>query len=324
MWHLIVSGAVCGAWLIVIRSGPRFRETTLGAAWRWSVVAASCWSIGWFVDCCCQLVSAAAADHVWYACAVLALCPPIAVLGSRRPGSRVWSQFIILPMILALFWPLLAVRLQGSELRGLHLEVPQLSAFILVLVMGVGNYCGTKYTLSALIYGAAVLANVISCSTSSAGMLGGRLEIREGSTLAMAVAVSLLTYATRPMGANRFNRVWFDFFDTFGIVWGRRIQDRVNFVAKEQGWPVRLELDGFVETEPSAGTTSPSLPKSSLLTNLPDPSLDHERSDLVNARIEHTLRWLLRRFVEPTWIDARLESEGRVNSIEVSRLRIDS
>ena len=292
--------------MIVVRGGPQFRDTTLSSAWKWSVGAACCWAFAWFSDCCCNLFSPAAADHVWYACAVIGLCPPMAVLGSRRPGTRVWTWFILLPMLMAMSWPLLALRLQGTELRGLHLETPQLIAFTLVLVMGVGNYCGTKYTVSALIYGAATLALVVGCSLFEKRLPAERAVIRECSTLAVALAVCLLARAAP-------------------IVWGRRIQDRVNHVAREQGWPVRLELEGFVRTDRLA---SHDLATS---TETADADLRRQTSagtdseiDLVDARIEHTLRWLLRRFVEPAWIDARLEPKTSDTSVEFSRIRIDS
>lgn len=311
--------------MIVMRGGPQFRDTTLSSAWKWSVGAACCWAFAWFSDCCCNLFSPAAADHVWYACAVIGLCPPMAVLGSRRPGTRVWTWFILLPMLMAMSWPLLALRLQGTELRGLHLETPQLIAFTLVLVMGVGNYCGTKYTISALIYGAATLALVVGCSLFEKQIPAERAVIRECSTLAVALAVCLLARAAPMVGSNRFDRIWFDFFDTFGIVWGRRIQDRVNHVAREQRWPVRLELEGFVRTDRLKShdlATSTETADAELLRQS-NSETDGE-IDLVDARIEHTLRWLLRRFVDPIWIDARLEPKTSDTSVEFSCIRIDS
>lgn len=213
----------------------------------------------------------------------------------------------------------------GSEFRGLQLESPQLIAFTLVLIMGVGNYCGTKFTLSALIYGVASLAIVAACSQFENVMPADRVMIREWSTLGIALAVCLLTRASPTAGTNRFDRIWFDFFDTFGIVWGRRIQDRVNFVARDQGWPVRLELEGFVAVDPSI----PFGLLDSIEPGSPERECDRTGvarcdTEMVNARIEHTLRWLLRRFVDPIWIDARLETRNVNQSVEAYGIRIDS
>ncbi len=252
-------------------------------------------------------MSTAVADHAWYAASVLALCPPMAVLGSRRPGIRVWAWFILLPMLLALGWPLVALRLQGSELRGLHLETPQVAAFTLILVMSVGNYLGTRFTVSALIYGAAILAIVVSSWSGCPIWLANRATVRFWSTFLNVLAVFLVWTSSRPVAQNRFDRLWFDFFDTFGIVWGRRIQDRVNFIASKENWPSRLELDGFVWSDeletavPDAGTESANLQKLQQVAQR-----QYSAVRRIEPRVEYTFRWLLRRFVDPAWIDQRL------------------
>ena len=298
------AGILGGGW-VIIRGQNVLKHTTLKTAWVWSVFATLVWTMTWFADLCANSMSTALADHAWYACAVLALCPPMAVLGSRRPGIRVWTWFILFPMLLALGWPLIALRLQGSELRGLLLETPQLVAFTLILVMSIGNYLGTRFTLSALLYGASILAIVVSSSTCCPAWLTNRATVRFWSTLLTVLAI-YLTWASRPMVSNRLDRLWFDFFDTFGIVWGRRIQDRVNFIATKECWPARLELDGFVwldeaGTIPEGGAESESDRKPEHDARLYESSVKN-----IESRIEYTFRWVLRRFVDPAWIDERL------------------
>ena len=61
--------------------------------------------------------------------------------------------------------------------------------------------------------------------------------------------------------------------------------DRINRTADEEHWPVRLELHGFVPLDEIA-----------------------EVSLQANERVEQVLRWHLKRFVEPEWIDRRLET----------------
>ena len=78
----------------------------------------------------------------------------------------------------------------------------------------------------------------------------------------------------------------YDFRDLFGVVWARRILDRVNNVACQEGWPVRLHFDGLASAD--------------------DPSKPVELTPEQSARIESVLRWLLRRFVDPEWIDERM------------------
>ena len=216
-------------------------------------------------------------------------------------------------MILALCWPILALRLQGSEFHRLHLETPQLVAFILVLVMGVGNYCGTRYTLSALMYGVATLAIVISGSRIAENWFADRAWLRSSATAGMAIAIFLTKTSPRPVGPSRFDTLWFDFFDSFGIVWGRRIQDRVNFIAIKEHWPCRLELDGFVTLDARHEVTRSKNEMTARPSNLnPDePAIVSDLSKL-DRRREQTFRWLLRRFVDPAWIDRRLESSDLV------------
>jgi len=318
----IISVGILAAPGILVRGRTYLHQTTLRTAWGWAVAAVSAWTITWIADPCATIVSPSVADHVWYACAVLALCPPMAVLGSRRPGTRVWMWFILFPMLLALAWPLVAVRLQGSELRGVQLELPQLCAFVLILVMGVGNYLGTRFTLSALLYAAAVLASVVSMSSIAPSWLKDRQYVRLGCSATMALAIISIWSSRRPIPVARFDRLWFDFFDTFGVVWGRRIQDRMNYLAHKESWPFRLELDGFVEVDQgrvsdrSQSNVTDSKSMLRHVSNQTPPALvDYD------SRIEHTFRWLLRRFVDPPWIDRRI---GSANSDIVVDEIIDS
>ena len=135
----------------------------------------------------------------------------------------------------------------------------------------------------------------------------------------LSLAVCLSWKSTNISAKNRFDRVWFDFFDTFGIVWGRRIQDRVNFIAKKEGLPVQLELDGFVwNREPIRGTESEI---GNLQPNHADCGPTLRETAEIELRMEHILRWLLRRFVEPTWIDQRL---GTTAKSEIAGMNVDS
>lgn len=255
------------------------------------------WSTSWSLDSLFAAVSSQVGDHLWYASAVIALCPPISVLGSRRPGSRVWNSFIMLPMLLALGWPVITLAFQGSELRGLQLETPQLVAFCLVLVMGVGNYVGTGFTLPAVIYGASVVALAVSMSLIAPSFLANRESTHFWSTVFLGFSILMASRTVSPPAPNRFDTVWLDFFDTFGIVWGRRIQDRVNFVLQKEKLPVKLDLQGFVWNDELAANAE------------------------AEARIEHALRWLLRRFVDRSWIDKRL---GVASKSEPTSMNVDS
>lgn len=284
------------------------RDTTLTTAMNWSLLAVGAWLATWACDRLATILSPQMSDHAWYACAVLALCPPIAVLGSRRPGARVWTGFILVPMLLVLGWPVITLWLQGTRLHGLQLETPQLVAYSLVLIMGVGNYVGTRYTISALLYAAAVWLIVASSSQVAPAWLSDRSSIRVASSLFMLLAIGLVRSTVRPTVDNRFDRLWFDFFDTFGIVWGRRIQDRINYLSAKENWGAHLELDGFKWQNLSLSLDS--LPVANSVTSAPRLESVAPSASEVESRMEHTIRWLLRRFVDPCWIDLRLGSQG--------------
>lgn len=293
-----VSVGVVIAWRTLLCLPRSVTATTLIPASRWALVAAMFWSVTWVLNHVANVLSPSLADHLWYASIVLALCPPIAVLGSRRPGTRVWTWFILMPMLFVLGWPVLTLWIQGSDIRGLQLETPQLLGYLLVLVMGAGNYIGTRYTFAAMFYAAANGLIALSSSAVCPGWLADRWWVRLIATGCMVVAI-LLAHREASLarqGQLGFDKLWLDFFDQFGVVWGRRIQDRVNFIAVKEGWPAQLHLHGFEwKADADPGT---------------------------NARIEHTFRWLLRRFVDPPWIDARLGQKS--TTAQISPLSADS
>lgn len=293
----IVSIGIVLAWRLLVRLTDAVRNTTLLPAARWASAAAVLWTLTWLADHVFHLLSQSAADHLWYAGTVISLCPAIAVLGSRRPGTRVWTWFILIPMLFALGWPVMTLWIQGSDVRGLQLETPQLVGYLLVLIMGTGNYFGTRYTLPALLF---VVGNTLAVLTSAAACpawLADRWWVRLWATACVTQAILMAGRSENPQSASqdRFDRLWLDFFNQFGVVWGRRIQDRVNFIAIKEHWPARLELHGVEWSSPADSSTE--------------------------GRMEQTFRWLLRRFVDPPWIDERL---GNRQSDEVTTPGADS
>ena len=85
-----VSIASCAPGVLAARA--RLRHTTLRGAWWWGAAALSLWALSFFATEVLGWLTEGAADQVWLASAVLLVCPFVAVLGARRPGSRV-SQF---------------------------------------------------------------------------------------------------------------------------------------------------------------------------------------------------------------------------------------
>ena len=292
----------------VLAARNRLRKTTLLEAWLWGAVALGAWACTFFVTEVLGVVSEGVADQMWLASAVLMVCPFIAVLGARRPGSRVWSLFIVAPLAVVLDLPAATAWNRDFHPAPLRLEEPMLAGYGLVLLMGAGNYLGTRFALPALL--AAVAMLLVPVSMSSLHWFPESFPARAAATLLLGIAVWMAAIASRkaasrvvglrpspiPIGEGRvrvaiaFDRLWNDFRDLYGIVWARRVMDRVNDAAVHEGWPVRLHLQGFAALD-SAHPPSPS------------------PNQL--QQIERTLRWLLRRFVDPEWIDERLANRQR-------------
>lgn len=285
--HALSFLALSAAFCVVFRGFRRLKGTTL--------VTASCWALAALATGCGATLHEintggdrpAISDFLWYFAAVLLLCPGIAVLGARKPGAATWSWFVLLPLVLVLLWPAVAsTSLQNAD-HHLELEGPAIIGFAVVLVMASGNYFGTRYTLPSLLFGVSVAMFVGPLSPLTAGMLPSVSVSRLVGSILLSVATLITLGRSRipvspPDGpASSLDVIWFEFVDTFGMVWAKRVMDRVNQSAAHEKWTGRLELHGFVWQ--------------------PDCS-DEDRSR-TEERMEYTLRWLLKRFVEPEWID---------------------
>jgi hypothetical protein len=225
-----------------------------------------------------------------YFSAVLALTPPIAVLGARRPTSRVWTWFVVLPLVLVFTWPVVPVLRQAGGPDAFSLEEPVVVGYGLVLIMGAGNYLGLRFSLSAALWIAGLLLVVLPlCPTTAAWVLAPQTG-RACGTLCLVAAGWLadrqVARRSRNESSLALDRVWRDFQNLFGVVWARRVQERFNDDARRQRLAVRLGMHGLEDDTghlSAAGFNPASL-----------------------AAAEASLRWLLQKFVDPAWIDARL------------------
>lgn len=273
---------------IRLRSGVQ--GTTLTTAANWGVAVCLAWVASvssmafWFSE------NQFAQDQMWYWVAVLSLIPPIAVLGARRPGSDAWNFFVLVPLVFVLGWPALTVW-TGHGPEALRVEAPVLIGFVLVLVMGCGNYISTRLAIPALLYALGVTLVLAPCSTLSTTAGLSTETFRVLGTLAMLQSTFWGGWVLRsddeasPAGPEL---VWHDFREMFGIVWTKRALDRINEeFAEREHWPARLGPLGLEWTTP------------------PDPLTQQQTEE----RLIYALKWLLRRFVSPDWIDERLTSD---------------
>lgn len=286
--------AAAAAWLslpiVILRVRVSLRHTTLAGLWLWLAATWGGWGLAGWAGM--SLDSPGAIDLGWYTVAILSLVPPVAVLGARRPIHRTWPWFVLLPLVGVFAWPAFSAMSRGWPPAPWTLEEPLLVGYGLVLVMGSGNYLGLRNTVPALLWIAAQLLLVGVLCPATQARLPPAWIVRSSSTLLVAASAWLASRTVgrradsdAPGGAIGFDRAWLDFRETFGIVWTRRVQERFNEGMRLQSQPVRLGMQGLEPVDPQSST----------------PIEPYARQVA-----ETSLRWLLLKFVDPEWIDARL------------------
>lgn len=299
MSAVIIANLLISLW-VVARSLRSLRHTTLPTAAWCAICGLTIAVVAQSVEFAYPAQLIGWVDLGWYFAAVVLMCPGIAVLGARRPGASAWAFFVLLPLVLVLMWPAVASFQVARPTAPIEIEVPALVGFGLVLIMSGGNYLGTRYTMSTIYYAAAIALLVVPMSVAAPDFFPERSMARLLTSLGFLLVIA---ETSRPPKfppdneATRFDVLWFDFMDSFGMVWAKRVMDRINESARYEKWTKRLELHGFV-------------------SNSEHPTVGEEAR--TNERIEHAFRWLLKRFVDREWIDARLGAASVADSGQVS------
>lgn len=268
----------------------RLSGTTLVMAQNWALTAIVAWCAAWCLSRL-NLVTGSRGDFLWYAVSVLWLCPPIAVLGARRPTVRVWGWFVLLPLILVFAWPAATDATFARLPIRWSLEEPILVGYALVLLMGSGNYAFGRGWWVVLGYVVAGAVLILPLTPFAVGRPIDASACRATATFIVIatawLSFGMIAHRSRPVLEQDplpgFNRVWRDFRTCFGLVWSHRIRETFNETARKSGWPVVLSPSGLETTTGVASIDSHLL-----------------------AEIEHMWRWMMRRFVDPEWIDRRL------------------
>jgi hypothetical protein len=268
----------CGIWLVGLVMGRwRVRQTTLGPAWWWELGA-----VGLLMTFAILAgrgeLSTSAASRWQYAAGVATLAPLMATLGAKRPQDRAW-QFVVLAMLSVLILPALEAAIYHPR-RSLQLSGVWQAFVTVLVVMGVLNWAGTRLWLA----GALMTAAQICLLERHLPLWLPALE--RGDALVCGLALGALGALLRGLDwpgrgetSAGWSRVWVDFRDLFGTVWGLRIMERFNTSAKVCGWNLRLHWGG-VTTDSEGSSTSAA---------------------------EQGLQTLLRRFVSADWVEQRLK-----------------
>lgn len=285
------------AWAtLLLRARRQMSGTTLAGLWWWGWLPWSLAGIGLVA----RWQLGATAPCVGYLdgfFAVTALVPGLAVLGARRPTLRAWPWFVIIPYLVVMSWPLVSLAIATRLRRPPELEIPALTMYFLVLAMCCGNYLAGRtrgWTLLAIGLLAALFWQYRVGSVAAPERIA---VLRSG--LWLVIPIWLTSYTRQPRHSTdptQFTALLTDFSELYGLVWSRRLVDRLNALATQHQWPATCGFYGMQwQTHPT---------------------------DKQLAEVEHALRWLLRRFVDPPWIDARLQKSG--TTIAPPVWRVDS
>jgi hypothetical protein len=300
---LLLSGML-GLWIVRIQ--PMLGFTTLSGAGCWLMLGLAFWIIVTSLEIWCGENH----SHSWisrahYLSITLMLSPLVSVLGAKRPGIRVWNVFVVIPMLLMLNWPLIAELLGTPPNLSLNLEPPALMGVIVVLLMVLGNYFGTRLTLPAMMYCLAMAIALSTCSESLPVPYRSPLLVRALSGMLVGCSLFLMLSRMKRAAFERrsYEGIWLDFRDWFGILWTRRVMERLNQTAESENWRVRLSLEGFVWE---------------------DELTEAQRQETLK-KMDRAFRWIFRRFVDEEWIDERLQrSETEVSpDITAGPVQID-
>lgn len=270
--------------------------TTLKQALSWSFIATSFAILAMFISLKPFAVPPEWIERTWFLVFVLATVPGISVLGARKPNNIAWNWFILVPLCLVLSLP----SFDGTGLmKQIDLEWPRFIGHAFVLLMGVGNYFGTRHSLGAIFYFIAVAG--LGLTFTPAVSLFATVE---PNTLRMLTSLFLIPLmwscrASAPLTISErtTENLWHEFRDLFGIVWAKRVMERVNHSASEEKWLIRLQLDRVVTLD----STSDSM------------SLENSRK-----RLREILFWQFKRFYDEEWIASNFANDENVNSLQES------
>ena len=285
--QILLSGVVIAASLaffVEVMLSRRFvTGLTLMSSWRWAVAGAFSVVASMLVTRKVVTLAPGWTSAAQYFAATMLLTPLVAALGARRPGNAAWQWFVVLPMIVVLQWPAVTQLMSSRGSEPLELGAPATIGVLLVITMSTWTLLGSSMTLSGLMYVAAVLCCLLPssgwmASTSSLPLLSPLLLV--GAQIpAASILKARFAAARNARGvAESTDASWQLFQTLYGLVWTRRVLDRVNQFAPGEQWSVALTRLGFRRSGGGAV------------------------SDAELAKPLEAFRWVLSRFADPEWI----------------------
>jgi len=270
--------------LLLIRCLPWVHGTTLVAPWAWATLALV--FVG-SVECLAGFNGWDEGSHRLQALQLIAaastFCPGVAILGAKRPQCHVW-QFVVVSLwgILALPAAESLVLGQGGQLR---VDAFRSWFMLALLVLCMANGLPTRFGVSAALCGFAQLILLAKHLPLLRSALAINSEFISLILVVLALGLVVAGVPRKHRVSDAVDRVWLDFRDSFGMLWGLRLAERLNAISAQSGWGLSLRWRGI-----------------HVGTNLTSAS---EISPEIVRELRKNLHALLLRFVSPDWIAAR-------------------
>jgi hypothetical protein len=220
------------------------RCTSLFHAIAWAWLAWLGWGLAIGLD----------ANGSTYLALCLTGCAGVAVLGARRPGVGAWN-FVVLGLLTVLLLPVAEGTLIGTPLPLSTFRIAFLAVLIGVTVL---NYVPTRLGGGAILLGVGCVWEMARITrTGRPDTFPGGWFVATGC-LGLAPWVAWVGVTVGRRGRTPFDRLWQEYRDRFGLVWGQRLREQCNRAAANAGLGVELGWwglpAGVVSSDTGPGT----------------------------------------------------------------------
>jgi hypothetical protein len=225
------------------------RRTSLLHALIWALAAWLTWGLAFL----CDDSEGALMQPGRYCAVCLTGCAGVAVLGARRPNVVAWNL-----VVLVLFM-VMALPLMESQFIGTHpVDGLRISFMAATIAVGILNYLPTRLAPAALLLMLAGAGEItlLYAPASFSKVPGFGAGMFFDMLLGVVPWLAWICLARRAADRSCFDRLWLNFRDRWGLVWGHRIREQFNHAAQNAGWPVKLAWHGLTHVGPASGAGS--------------------------------------------------------------------
>ena len=238
MVQMLATGLLLTTAFPLWRAWRANRTTSLRHTLIWAIIA---W-LAWLYAFCTNGGAGPERIVARYLSVCMTGCAIVAVLGARRPGVSAWNV-VVLGLLAVALLPLA----QSLMVNGI-LQVPVHWTVLMAAILGVGviNYLPTRLGPAAAMIALAISVElIILVTTPDVGERWIRITPVSRCLLALAPWAAYLNVAWQGAAVSAFDRIWFDFRDRFGLIWGQRMREQFNRSAANSGWPLHLYWQGL-------------------------------------------------------------------------------